>query len=161
MLTHPEQLKLLQLAPPLLQSLQNISQAHGWLKTSLLCLRLQGALAQALPVGLSPLAQLPGVSLEEAEKMSVERGYEGDKWLDRFVSGEAGKKGNVQTEEGDKGEKEVGQGLGEEAWEVARGWNRLEVVSAEFKGTSFASNGTALRPGGGRHLASIGRQHRS
>lgn len=127
-----EQRKLLDLAPPLLQSMANISQAHGWLKTSLLCLRLQAALAQAVPLGFTPVAQLPGVELEEAERVAVEGGYEGDKWLDRLILDKQGEKAGVNQLE--KGEKEDKMQLSQEAREVAKGWYKLDVVSAEFKG---------------------------
>jgi translocation protein SEC63 len=124
-----EQQRLLELAPPLLQSLANISQAHGWLKTSLLCLRLQAALAQALPVGYTLVAQLPGLEMEEAERVAVEGGFEGEAWLDKLVVG-------AEKETEKVGEKGEGAKLGTEAKEVAKGWHKLDLVSAEFKGES-------------------------
>lgn len=99
---------------PLLTGLVNISLAHNWLKTSLLCMNLQPSLVQAVPNGISPLAQLPTITAEQATEMAIVQKAEGKKWLNTWYHSEAG--------------------ASSEAKRVAATWPKLEVVSADFKG---------------------------
>lgn len=110
-LAHVDQHHILRTSQPLLTALANISQAHGWLNTSLLCLRLQSALTQSVPVGASPIAQLPGIDLDRAEELQVK--YDGKKWAENFAAKETG-----------------------EAATVAMTWPSARVENAEFKGAS-------------------------
>ena len=100
---------------PLLTGLVNISLAHNWLNTSLLCMNLQPSLVQAVPHGISPLAQLPKITAQQATEMAIVQKAEGKQWLNRWYHSEAS--------------------AGTEAKEAAKYWPKLEVVSAEFKGT--------------------------
>ncbi|WWD18086.1 hypothetical protein CI109_102534 [Kwoniella shandongensis] len=104
---------VLRVLPPLLNALLNISLAHNWLATSLLCIKVQPALVQALPADASPLAQLPGISPEKGTELQIVKKAEGLKWLERFVKSDP-----VDTVD---------------AATVAKYWPRLEVISAEFK----------------------------
>ena len=108
-----EQLAVLRLTPSLLIALSSIALAHNWLSTSLLVVKLQAALVQALPPFASPLAQLPGVDHETALELEIVKGADGRRWCDQVV-----KKGLV---------------LGE-AKTVAEHWPRLEITDAEFRG---------------------------
>ncbi|KAK8865735.1 hypothetical protein IAR55_000881 [Kwoniella newhampshirensis] len=108
-----EIIAVLRVLPPLLNALLNIALAHNWLATSLLCIKVQPALVQALPADASPLAQLPGISPEKGTELQIVKKAEGLKWLERFV-----KSDHVDTTEADV---------------VAKYWPRLEVISAEFK----------------------------
>lgn len=101
---------------PLLTGLVNISLAHNWLNTSLLCMNLQPSLVQAVPLGISPLAQLPKITAQQATEMAIVQKAEGKQWLTRWYNSQAS--------------------AGSEAKEMAKFWPKLEVVSAEFKGTS-------------------------
>ncbi|ODO07438.1 translocation protein SEC63 [Cryptococcus wingfieldii CBS 7118] len=107
-----DQLAVLRVLPPLLNALNNISQTRSWLGVSLRCIELQPALVQAVPAGVYPLAQLPGISFEKAFEEQVVRKAEGDLWLEKWVSSREGH---------------------DEAFEVAKYWPRLEVVDAEYK----------------------------
>lgn len=109
-----EQLKILRASPALLQALTNIALGHNWLKASLLCQQLTPALVQAVPVGGSPLAQLPGISLEKGLELEITTGAEGRKWIEKWV----------KIEDADY----------PEANKVARTFPRLEVTDAQFKG---------------------------
>lgn len=109
-----EQLEVLRATPPLLQALANIALGHNWLKTSLACQKLQPALVQAIPIGGSPLAQLPGISLQNGLELEITSGAEGRKWLEKWVA--------VNDEEYP------------EANAVARTSPRLEVTDAKFNG---------------------------
>ncbi|WRT65860.1 uncharacterized protein IL334_002811 [Kwoniella shivajii] len=109
-----DKLAVLRVTPPLLNALANISLAHNWLTTSLLCIKLQPALVQALPADVSPLAQLPGVSPEKGTELQIVNKAEGARWLEKWV----------RTEKKD---------VSAEAVEVAKYWPRLEVLDAEFK----------------------------
>jgi translocation protein SEC63 len=104
---------------PLLTGLVNISLAHNWLATSTLCMSLQPALVQALPVGLSPLAQLTGITPERATEMEIVHKAEGKRWLDKWYKADI-------------------EGVSE-AKNMAKYWPKLDVVSAEFKGASMPS----------------------
>jgi len=77
---------------------------------------LQPALVQALPVGLSPLAQLTGITPERGTEMELVHKAEGKKWLDQWY------KADIENVK--------------EAKETAKYWPKLDVVSAEFKGMS-------------------------
>ena len=112
-LIRAEQIAVLRASPLLLNAMVNISLAHNWLATSLLCIKLQPCLAQGLPASVSPLTQFPGVTLDEAEKLEVVSGAEGTKWCEKFV----------------KSSERFG-----EAKLVAEQWPRLDIVDAEFKG---------------------------
>lgn len=113
MLIRAEQLAVLRATPPLLNAMVNVSLAHNWLATSLLCIKLQPCLAQALPTSASPLAQLPGIMTDEAEKLEVVNGAEGRKWCEKLVKlSEAGAEARL----------------------VAEQWPRFDIVDAEFKG---------------------------
>ncbi|KAI9635000.1 Sec63 Brl domain-containing protein [Dioszegia hungarica] len=101
---------------PLLTAISNISLAHGWLSTSLLSLRLQSALVQAIPAGSSPLAQLPGVSLDKAEELQWTKAAEGRRWIEKFAKADVADDVDLV-----------------EAKRVAEGWPRFEIVDAEFK----------------------------
>lgn len=109
-----EQLEVLRACPPLLQAITNIALGHNWMKTSLLCQRLAPALVQAIPVGGSPLAQLPGISLEKGLELEITSGAEGRKWLEKWV----------KLDDADY----------PEANKVAKTFPRLEVMDAQFKG---------------------------
>lgn len=108
-----EQLEVLRATPPLIHALSNIALAHNWLNCSLMCLRLQAALAQGVPIGVSPLAQFPGISLEQAQDMSITTGAEGDRWLEKWLAADV-------------------KGL-DEARKVAKTWPRLEIKDVEFR----------------------------
>lgn len=110
-----EQLAVIRLLPPLLNGLTNIALAHNWLKASLASYHLQSSLVQAVPVGTSPLAELPGISLNEAQELSITKDAEGRRWLERYI------KADVTGHD--------------EANKVAKHTVKLEVVSAEFKVT--------------------------
>ncbi|TXT08671.1 hypothetical protein VHUM_02799 [Vanrija humicola] len=110
-----EQLAVLRILPSLLNGLTNIALAHNWLKTSLACYQLQSALVQAVPVGTSPLAELPGISLKDAQELSITKDAEGRRWLERYI------KADVPGHD--------------EANKIAKKTVKLEVVSAEFKVT--------------------------
>ena len=77
---------------------------------------LQPALVQALPVGLSPLAQLTGITPERGTELELVHKAEGKKWLDQWY------KADIENVK--------------EAKETAKYWPKLDVVSAEFKGMS-------------------------
>jgi translocation protein SEC63 len=79
-------------------------------------MQLQPALVQALPVGISPLAQLSGVTFERATEMELVHKAEGKRWLDKWYKADID---NVA-----------------DAKNTAKYWPKLDVVSAEFKGTS-------------------------
>ncbi len=91
----------------------NISLAHNWLATSLLCIKLQPCLVQAQPASASPLLQFTKVTINEAEKLEIADGAQGKKWCEKYL----------KTSEA-KGE----------AKRIAERWPRLEIVDAEFKG---------------------------
>ncbi|CAK9782099.1 hypothetical protein CC85DRAFT_289163 [Cutaneotrichosporon oleaginosum] len=110
-----EQLEVLRALPPLLQAIANIALGHNWLKTSLLCQQLQSALVQAIPIGGSPLAQLPGISLQSGLELEITTGAEGRKWLEKWVA--------------------INDEKYPEANAVARNFPRLEVTDVEFKVT--------------------------
>ncbi len=103
---------MLRASPPLLNAMVNISLAHNWLATSLLCIKLQPSLVQGLPATVSPLAQFPGILVDEAAEMEIVKGVEGKQWCEKFVK----------------------SAQGGEAKKVAEQWPRLEIVDAEFKG---------------------------
>ncbi|WWD05556.1 hypothetical protein V865_003636 [Kwoniella europaea PYCC6329] len=109
-----EKLAVLRVTPPLLSALLNISLAHNWLTTSLLCIKLQPALVQALPSDVSPLAQLPGITPEKGTELQIINKAEGVRWLEKWI----------KTEKKD---------VGPETVDVAKYWPRLEVVDAVFK----------------------------
>lgn len=109
-----EQLEILRASPPLLQALANIALGHNWLNASLLCEQLQPALVQALPIGASPLAQLPGISLEKGLELEITSGAEGRQWLQKWV----------KIDDADY----------PAANKVARTFPRLEVTDVQFKG---------------------------
>ena len=77
---------------------------------------LQPALVQALPVGLSPLAQLTGITPERATEMEIVHKAEGKRWLDKWYKSDV-------------------EGV-TEAKNMAKYWPKLDIVSAEFKGAS-------------------------
>jgi translocation protein SEC63 len=77
-------------------------------------MQLQPALVQAVPAGISPLAQLPGITAERATEMEIVNKASGRKWLDNWY--------NASVENVD------------EAKKVAKFWPKLDVVSVEFKG---------------------------
>lgn len=110
-----EQLEILRSVPTLLNGLTNIALAHNWLNISLLCYQVQPRLIQAVPDTPLALAQLPGVSLEEAQELEITTKANGRNWIEKFVKQDV--KGH------------------EEAKKVAAKWPRLEVLSAEFKVT--------------------------
>lgn len=97
--------------------MSNIALAHGWLGTSLLTLRLQSALVQAIPAGASPLAQLPGISLHHAEQLQWTKAAQGNRWIEKFAKIDAGEEEAIKI-----------------AKRVAETWPRFEIVNAEFKG---------------------------
>ncbi|KAK6907520.1 hypothetical protein I203_101515 [Kwoniella mangroviensis CBS 8507] len=109
-----EKLAVLRVTPPLLSALLNISLSHNWLTTSLLCIKLQPALVQALPIDVSPLAQLPGVTPEKGTELQIINKAEGVRWLEKWM----------KTEKKD---------VSPETLDVAKYWPRLEVVDAVFK----------------------------
>jgi len=78
---------------------------------------LQPALVQALPVGLSPLAQLTGITPERATEMEIVHRAEGKRWLDKWYKADV-------------------EGV-TEAKNMAKYWPKLDIVSAEFKGMSL------------------------
>ena len=79
---------------------------------------LQPALVQALPVGLSPLAQLTGITPERATEMEIVHKAEGKRWLDKWYKADV-------------------EGV-TEAKNMAKYWPKLDIVSAEFKGESYS-----------------------
>nr|XP_018264892.1 translocation protein SEC63 [Kwoniella dejecticola CBS 10117]OBR87050.1 translocation protein SEC63 [Kwoniella dejecticola CBS 10117] len=109
-----EKLAVLRVTPPLLSALLNISLAHNWLATSLLVIKLQPALVQALPTDLSPLAQLPDITPEQGIELQIVNKAEGSRWLEKWI----------KTEK---------KGVSEQAVNVAKYWPRLEIIDAEFK----------------------------
>nr|XP_019011920.1 translocation protein SEC63 [Kwoniella pini CBS 10737]OCF50701.1 translocation protein SEC63 [Kwoniella pini CBS 10737] len=109
-----EKLAVLRVTPPLLSALLNISLAHNWLTTSLLVIKLQPALVQALPTDLSPLAQLPDVTPEQGQELQIINKAEGLRWLEKWI----------KTEK---------KSVSEQAVNVAKYWPRLEIIDAEFK----------------------------
>lgn len=109
-----EQLDVLRATPALLTALTNIALGHNWLNTSVACQKLQPALVQAIPVGGSPLAQLPGITLEKGLELDITTGAEGRKWLEKWVA--------------------INDDQYPEANAVARTFPRLEVTDARFKG---------------------------
>lgn len=108
-----EQLEVLRATPPLIHAISNIALAHNWLNCSLMCLRLQSALAQGIPIGVSGLAQFPGISLEDAQDMAITTGAEGQRWLEKWLAADV-------------------KGL-DEARKVAKTWPRLEIKDVEFR----------------------------
>lgn len=124
-----EQHAILLAVQPLLTAISNIALAQGWLGTSLLTLRLQSALVQAVPDGASPLAQLPGVSLDKAEELQYTKAAEGKRWIERFSKADVASDSDLT-----------------EAKKVAEHWPRFEIVDAHFKGESNMqdSNGKGL-----------------
>ncbi|KAL7423633.1 secretory subunit [Cryptotrichosporon argae] len=108
-----DQRAILRTVQPVLAGLINIALAHNWLATSKLAIALQPALVQAVPAGISPLAQLPGIGLDDARRLAVVHAAEGKRWAEKFVK--ADKKQGVDV-----------------AHETAKTWFRLEIVSAEF-----------------------------
>jgi len=91
------------------------------LKTTLLVIKLQPSLVQALPANASPLAQLPGIEPEKATEIEIIDGAEGRRWLEKFV----------KKREGDE--------VYKEAVEIGKWWPKLEITDAEFKGMSRVS----------------------
>jgi translocation protein SEC63 len=79
-------------------------------------MQLQPALVQALPAGVSPLAQLPGITAERATEMEIVHKAEGRKWLESWY------KATIEDVS--------------EAKKVAKFWPKLDVTSVEFKGES-------------------------
>lgn len=77
-------------------------------------MNLQPALVQAVPDGISPLAQFPTITADQATEMSIVQKAEGKRWLDRWFN--------------------APENASSEAKKVANTWPKLEVVSAEFKG---------------------------
>jgi translocation protein SEC63 len=102
---------------PLLTAISNIALAHNWLNTSLVTLRLQSALVQAVPAGVSPLAQLPGITLDKAEELQWTKSAQGKKWIEKFAKADIEDNADLK-----------------EAKRVAGSWPRFEIVNAEFKG---------------------------
>ncbi|ORY28616.1 Sec63 Brl domain-domain-containing protein [Naematelia encephala] len=105
---------VLRATPPLINAMLNIALAHNWLNTSLLVTKLQPSLAQGLPANASPLAQLPGISPEQAIELEIVKSLEGRRWLEKWVKTDSD---SVSTE----------------AKEVAKRWPQLEITHAEFK----------------------------
>ena len=110
-----EQIAMLRALPTILTALLNISLARNWLSTSLLVVRLQASLVQALPPNASPLAQLPDLDPEEAFALEMTAEAEGKRWAEKAISKKC---------------------LEGEAVQVAQTWPRLEITHAEFKGRS-------------------------
>ncbi|WVO13402.1 hypothetical protein L204_101017 [Cryptococcus depauperatus] len=106
-----DQLTILRILPSLLTALNNIALAHNWLNVSLRCFQLQPALVQALPPDAEPLAQLPGVGLDEAFKQTTLTKAEGTLWLEKWARARDGF---------------------EDAFTVAKYWPRLEIVDAKY-----------------------------
>lgn len=79
-------------------------------------MNLQPSLVQAVPAGISPLAQLPKITPQQATEMAIVQKAEGKQWLSRWYNS--------------------AENAGSEAKEMAKYWPKLEVVSAEFKGES-------------------------
>ncbi|WWC88015.1 uncharacterized protein L201_002918 [Kwoniella dendrophila CBS 6074] len=109
-----EKLAVLRVTPPLLAALLNISLAHNWLATSLLCIKVQPSLVQAVPDDVSPLAQLPDITPEKGAELQIVNKAEGVRWLEKWI----------KTEKKD---------ISLDALTVAKYWPRLEVIDAEFK----------------------------
>lgn len=84
-------------------------------------MNLQPSLVQAVPNGISPLAQLPKITHEQATEMAILQKAEGKQWLSRWYKSE--------------------DNAASEAKEMAKYWPKLEVVSAEFKGVSLPRPG--------------------
>jgi hypothetical protein len=114
---------VLRKTPALLNAMLNISLAHNWLKTSLSIVKLQAALVQALPPTSSPLAQLPGISHQDAQELELVKGAEGKKWVEKAVKKDL---------------------LSGEAKELAQYWPRLEISDAEFAGRSLLRKGSEI-----------------
>ncbi|OCF45263.1 translocation protein SEC63 [Kwoniella heveanensis CBS 569] len=108
-----DKLSVLRVTPLLLNALLNISLSHNWLNTTLLCIRLQPALVQALPADVSPLAQFPDVTPEKGTEMQIVNKADGVRWLEKWIKADI---------------KDV-----DEAQEIAKYWPRLEIVDAEFR----------------------------
>ena len=99
----------------LLNALSNISLAHNWLSTSVLIVKLQAALVQALPLSSSPLSQFPDIATSDALELEIVKGAEGKKWAEKAVK------------------KDLVSG---QAKVVANNWPRLQIIDAGFKGLS-------------------------
>ncbi|OCF32886.1 translocation protein SEC63 [Kwoniella heveanensis BCC8398] len=108
-----DKLSVLRVTPLLLNALLNISLSHNWLNTTLLCIRLQPALVQALPADVSPLAQFPDITPEKGTEMQIVNKADGVRWLEKWIKADI---------------KDV-----DEAQEIAKYWPRLEIVDAEFR----------------------------
>ena len=111
---------MLEVAPSILSALANIALARNWLATSSLAIQLQPALVQALPAGISPLAQFPQITPPQGLEMQIKSGAEGKKWLEKWQKSD--KDISVETEE------------------VVKSWPRLEVIDVELKGERVQSS---------------------
>jgi translocation protein SEC63 len=103
-------------------SLMHISLAHNWLAAYLTVLNVQQHIIQAFHPKLSPLLQLPNITLEQADMLAKK----GITTIPAFVK-------MASTER-----KEVLRDLSTKEYEhtvkIAENWPTLEIIDARFQG---------------------------
>lgn len=103
-------------------SLMHISLAHNWLSAYLTVLNVQQHIIQAFHPKLSPLLQLPGVTVEQSEALA-KKGVTSIPAIVKMPSTER---------------KEILKDLSpkeyEHAVKIAENWPTLEIIDARFQG---------------------------
>lgn len=115
----------------------NIALSHNWLGTYLTTVAFQQHLIQAFHPALSPVLQLPEVTVEQANALAHEAGIVDIK---TFVKSGSPKKREILRDLGDKKVERIER--------VAQNWPTLEVVDAKFQGKSARTPRTLLFPTG-------------
>jgi preprotein translocase subunit Sec63 len=125
-----DQLAVIEKSITLCVSLMHISLAHNWLSAYLTVLTLQQHIIQGFHPALSPLLQLPNVTVEQAEELA-KRGVSNIPAI-------------VKMPEAERKEvlKDLPPKQYEQAVKVAENWPTLEIIDARFQG-KFACLGKA------------------
>jgi len=106
----------------------NIALSHNWLGAYLTTVAFQQHLVQAFHPALSPVLQLPGITIEQSVALAKEANIVDIK---TFVKAEGEQKKTILK---DLGEKEL-----DKAERIAASWPTLEVIDAKFQGTFLHS----------------------
>jgi translocation protein SEC63 len=105
--------------------MQSITLGYNWLSTYLVVVTLQQHLVQAMHPALSPLVQLPHISVKTAEKLAKN----GDiKAPEQYASISEQQKDSLFPEL--KGQDYIKKHI----QAISEHWPKLELVSSEFKG---------------------------
>lgn len=105
--------------------MMNICLSHNWLGAYLTAISLQQHIVQAFHPSLSPLLQLPGVSVTDAEKLAKAGLTNPTTFVKCGDEAQQERKAILQ----DNGEKAYTHAV-----KIAENWPTLEVVDAKFKG---------------------------